>query len=58
MPLIFFKNHYKPLWISAWLLVKDGKIAEDVVQDVFLKVLGSRIELEQVGDMPLIYTSP
>jgi RNA polymerase sigma-70 factor, ECF subfamily len=47
---LLFKNHYKSLCISALLLVKDEKIAEDVVQDVFLKIWNKRGELELVAN--------
>lgn len=47
---ILFKKHYKSLFISALLLVKDEKVAEDVVQDVFLKIWNKRGELELVAN--------
>ncbi|WP_293300404.1 RNA polymerase sigma factor [Pedobacter sp. UBA4863] len=48
---LVFEYHYKSLCISALLLVKDEKTAEDVVQDVFLKIWSKRMELGQVGNM-------
>lgn len=45
---VLFKEHYKSLFISALLLLKDEKVAEDVVQDVFLKIWNKRHELTQV----------
>jgi RNA polymerase sigma-70 factor (ECF subfamily) len=55
---LLFKSHFKSLCISALLLVKDEKIAEDVVQDVFLKIWSKRNELEQVANITsYLYTS-
>lgn len=45
---LLFKSHYKSLFISALLLVKDDKIAEDIVQDVFLKVWNKRTDLKNI----------
>lgn len=47
---LLFKNHYKSLCVSALLLIKDEKVAEDVVQDVFLKIWNKRKELEFVSN--------
>lgn len=48
---LLFKKHYKSLCISALLLVKDEKIAEDVVQDVFLKIWSKKDELKQISNI-------
>lgn len=45
---LLFKSHYKSLFTSSMLLVKDVKIAEDVVQDVFLKVWSKKHELKHI----------
>ncbi|RYF16279.1 MAG: RNA polymerase sigma-70 factor [Oxalobacteraceae bacterium] len=48
---LLFKSHYKSLCISALLLLKDEESAEDVVQEVFLKIWNKRKELAQVTNI-------
>jgi len=55
---MLFKSHYKSLCISALVLLKDQEQAEDVVQDVFLKVWAKRKELENIANINgYLYTS-
>jgi len=48
---VLFNNHHKSLCISALLLIKDEKVAEDIVQDVFLKVWAKKTELAHVANI-------
>lgn len=43
---MLFTTHYDALCRTAWLLLKDRDMAEDVVQDVFVKLWLRRHELE------------
>jgi RNA polymerase sigma-70 factor (ECF subfamily) len=55
---LIFKNHYKPLCIHAFVIVKDDEIAQDVVQDVFLKVWNKKEELFQISNIiSYLYTA-
>jgi RNA polymerase sigma-70 factor (ECF subfamily) len=45
---VLFRSHHKPLFTSALLLVKDEKIAEDIIQDAFLKIWTKKAELAHV----------
>ncbi|WP_113664024.1 RNA polymerase sigma-70 factor [Pedobacter nanyangensis] len=53
-----FRAQYKSLCIGALVLLKDQERAEDVVQDVFLKVWAKREELGNITNISgYLYTS-
>ncbi len=55
---LLFKEHHRSLCISALVILKNEKIAEDIVQDVFLKVWTKKEEIKDINNIVgYLYTS-
>jgi RNA polymerase sigma-70 factor (family 1) len=41
-----YKNYWQPLYVSAYHIIKDKQICEDVIQELFIKLWNKRHEIE------------
>lgn len=43
---LIFKKYWKPLFISAFNILKNKEVCEDLIQDIFIKIWDRRSEIE------------
>jgi len=43
---VIYKNYWQPLYVSAYHVIKDKQICEDIIQELFIKLWNKRHEIE------------